>query len=921
MRKNRWISVLIALCLLLGIFSPAAGGCVQAEEVTPESLLAEMTTQEKLTQMMVMSLRKFGDKSVTVLPEELSEYFQKQTFGGYIFFAENHTDTEQTMRLINDLRQADGKGIQPLMTIDQEGGAVTRLAEGVEGPGNMALSATGDPADITTMASIIGNDLVNVGIDVNFSPVTDVNNNPANPIIGVRSFSDDPQTVAEYCVLMEKGLQEQGVITCLKHFPGHGDTQTDSHTGFPRIDKTYDQLKSMELIPFRSAIEAGTEMIMTAHIMYPEIEKTRYDSAKTGESVYLPATLSKTILTDILRGDLGYDGLIVTDAMDMDAIAAYFEIEDAILLAIGAGANMMMIPANLSTAEDIEAFDDLLSKVVAKVEADETLMQNVNDSVLRILKLKQKYGLLTPYDDSDLESRIATAKANVSTRADHATEWDITKRAITLVKNDGNVLPLTREGEKTVIITCWNDEPFAADYAVDLVRQEGKLPEGSTYEVHSLRKTEIEGQTGNATEEEVRSWVADADNVINISEMASLKYLNRFDAKLIDAALEEVHKHGGKFILLSVLLPYDVTRFPDADAVVCTYECRSMNVDPRTDTEPMKQYGPNIAAGLYLMLKGDEPPTGKLPVNLPKLNDTGDGYTTAEGKLTEIVYPRGHGLTYEKEDPGEDPGGDPGEDPEKKDAKNEWLDGVWYGKDGTPGKEHPYKAAWKKTSKGTRYVDTSGWYPKKCWQKIDRKWYYFDKNGYKEYSGYRSGYYLNKDGARTSTTQAIGWKITKKGKRYYTKKGTYLKNCWKQINGSKYYFDKNGYIETMAYRQGRYLTKTGAWNGKTVPGWKTTKKGKRYSLGNGKYLKSGWKKIGGNTYYFDKNGYIIASAFVKGKWLSKAGVCSTKYNASWHKTTKGWWYGNKTGWRAKGKKYMIDGKQYHFNKNGYCTNR
>ena len=917
MKKKRWISLLIALCLMMGVFSPATG-CVQAAEVTPETLLEEMTTEEKLAQMMIMSLRRFGEEdnqtSVTVLPGELSEYFQKRTFGGYIFFAGNLTDTEQTMRLVNDLRQADGKGIQPLMTIDQEGGAVTRLAEGVEGPGNMALTATGNPEDITTMARIIGNDLANIGIDVNFSPVTDVNNNPANPVIGVRSFSDDPQTVAEYCVLMEKGLQEQGVITCLKHFPGHGDTQTDSHTGFPRIDKTYDQLKSMELIPFRRAIEAGTEMIMTAHIMYPEIEKTQYDSKKKGEKVYIPATLSKTILTDILRGDLGYDGIIVTDAMDMDAISGYFEPEDAIAMAISAGADMIMIPAELSTTARISMFDAMLEQLAQKVEADEAMMQNVNASVLRILKLKQKYGLLKPYDDSDLESRIAKAKANVSTRADHEIEWDITKRAITLVKNEGNTLPLTREGEKTVIITCWNDEPFAANYALDLVRQEGKLPEGSSYEVHSLRKTEIEGQTGNATEEEVRGWVKDADNVISISEMASLNYLNRFDAKLIDAALEETHKHGGKFILLSVLLPYDVTRYPDADAVVCTYECRSMNVDPRTDTEPMKQYGPNIAAGLYLMLKGDEPPTGKLPVNLPKLNDTGDGYTTAEGQLTEIVYPRGHGLTYEEKE-------EPGEDPEKKDAKNEWIDGVWYGKDGLPGKEHPYKAAWKTTSGGTRYVDISGWYPKKCWQRIDRKWYYFNKNGYREYSGYRSGYYLNKNGVRTGAAKAIGWKTTKKGKRYYTKKGSWLKNCWKQINGSKYYFDKNGYIETMAYRQGRYLTKTGAWNGKTVPGWKTTKKGKRYSLGSGKYLKSGWKKIGGKTYYFDKNGYIVTGAFVKGKWLSKAGVCSAKYNADWHKTAKGWWYGNKTGWRAKGKKYVIDGKQYHFNKQGYCTNR
>ncbi len=164
------------------------------------------------------------------------------------------------------------------MTVDQEGGNVARIGFGTSGIGNMALAATGDPSNAKEMAELYGKEMGLLGINTDFAPVVDVNNNPNNPIIGIRSFSDSPKMVAEYGISYIEGLHETGTIATLKHFPGHGNTDTDSHTGFPLIDSTYEELKEFELIPFQKTIDAGADMVMTAHIQYPQIEKETYTS-------------------------------------------------------------------------------------------------------------------------------------------------------------------------------------------------------------------------------------------------------------------------------------------------------------------------------------------------------------------------------------------------------------------------------------------------------------------------------------------------------------------------------------------------------------------------------------------------------------------------------------------------------------------
>ena len=824
--------MILAVFLTLGLWIP---GGADAAENTPEDILASMTTEEKISQMIMVSTRWYKPEGgtregVMVLPEEVANYLTAHPFGGVILFAENTKETEQNVRLIDSMQQANAAGgakTQLFISVDQEGGDVTRLNECVQGPGNMALAATENDEDITAMMTIIGTELAALGYNLDFCPVADVNSNPANPVIGIRSFSDDPGVVAKDVKIALSALENTGVIGCLKHFPGHGDTNVDSHTGLPMIDKTYEEIKELELLPFSAGIDQGAEMIMTAHIVYPQIEKTTYTSKSTGEAVTLPATLSRTIITDILRKEMGYDGVVITDALDMKAITTHFDPIDACALAIRAGVDMLLVPCDLSSTEAMTILSYGIKGLAAMADRDEAFKANVDAAVLRILKLKEKHGLLSAYDGSNLESRVAQAKSVVSTRENHEIEWDITKRGITLVKNDYHTLPLRGKGEKTVILTAYNDEPVPMKYIVDLLGDDGKLPEGATYEIHSFQ-----GLEAPEKRQQVLDWIDGADNVIAVSEMTKAAFLTGNSAGLLDELLAKTHEQHGKFILMSVFLPYDVARFQEADAIMITYGARSMNLDPRTDTEPMKRYGPNIAAALYLMLSGEETPVGKLPVNLPKLSKTGDGYSK------ELLYVRGHGLSYE----------------ESPEYSNEWVDGLWYDKSGEQTKESTGK--WKKTEEGWRFGDTAGWNARAEWQKIDGNWYFFDKDGIMEADAYRKGYYLMKDGSWNEQKAATGWINGRRGWQFISSGKALLRNCWKKIDGKWYYFKDTGVAAANEFVKGYWVGSNCAQTDPNRYSWHKTARGWWYGRNGGWYAKNASYVIDGVKYTFDKNGYM-----------------------------------------------------------------
>ena len=628
------ISLILAAALLLALLVPAALGETNGDDI--EAMISSMTLEEKVGQMMVVSFRAWKELpeeepeegedaeepeavNITELNDPIRECLANYHFGGTVLFAENCQDAEQVERLVADLQttnQASG-GLPLLVAVDQEGGTVARLGFGTTGPGNMALAATGDAENARAMASIYGEELSLLGINTDFAPVLDVNSNPNNPVIGVRSFSDDPQVVSEFGSAYVEGLHSTGTIATLKHFPGHGNTDTDSHTGLPLIDRNYEELKALDLIPFQSAIDATADMVMTAHIQFPRIETQTYTSVSTGEEIYLPATMSRTILTDILRGDMGFEGVIVTDALDMAAIHDNFTDEDVIRLTIDAGADMLLLPIIYDTDLFQRNMDmvDMAVRLVREGEIDEA---RIDESVRRILTLKQKYGVLDETDFTVTDEQVQAAVSGCGSAEHRQAAFAISQKALTLVKNDNQAFPVRmQEGETALILfadSCAS-RVGTGDLAVQLLAVQGALPEGAEITVMKNDAENGEDCVNAATE---------ADHVILVNRVYNAACLDPntddgFSTAVFDQIIEARHGLGKSVIVVSCQLPYDAARFTEADAMLLTYGGGVMRAIPPTEG-PGSAYAPNLAAGLCACFGMGEA-NGKLPVNLPALDE------------------------------------------------------------------------------------------------------------------------------------------------------------------------------------------------------------------------------------------------------------------------------------------------------------
>ncbi len=367
------------LCLsLFGSWLPSQTS-VQAPDPI-EQKIESMTLREEVGQLFMVrpqTLDAAHVQSRTAVTGQGKEFLAQYPVGGVILFKENISAPDQLERLLTGLQQASELPL--LVAVDEEGGTVTRVASNpgfgvVKYPSAAVVAASGDPEDVRAMSRNIGGYLKRYGFTLDFAPVADVNTNPKNPVIGKRAFSSDPQTAAEMVAAAVEGFQQAGMLCTLKHFPGHGDTATDSHLGRATTIKTWAELQQAELIPFRAGIEAGADVIMAAHITTPNI---------TGNDV--PASLSYEMLTERLRGELGFTGVICTDALEMRAITDEYTPAQAAVMAVSAGADILLIPADLP-----EAFE----AVLAAVEDGTISKQRLDESVYRILTLKQKAGLL-----------------------------------------------------------------------------------------------------------------------------------------------------------------------------------------------------------------------------------------------------------------------------------------------------------------------------------------------------------------------------------------------------------------------------------------------------------------------------------------------------------------------------------------------
>ncbi|WP_342580568.1 beta-N-acetylhexosaminidase [Ureibacillus sp. FSL W7-1570] len=333
--------------------------------------VANMSLEEKIGQMV------FAGFSGEQTNEHIKQLVVERKIGGIIFLKENLKSSRQITPLLNEVKNLNSGNPYPLfLGIDQEGGSINRLPDEVAVlPSNHLIGLKNNAAYAYDFGRLLGKQLSAFGFNVDFAPVLDVNSNPNNPVIGNRAISNDPETVSNLGIQIMKGIQAENIISVIKHFPGHGDTSVDSHLALPVVNKSMNELKKMELLPFKNAIENGADAVMIAHILLPQIDQ------------HYPASMSKTVITDLLRKNLGFDGVVITDDLTMKAITNQYSLEKAAISSVKAGSDIVLI------AHHEEKIASVLNRLISAVERGEISEQQINESVIRILRLKEKYQL------------------------------------------------------------------------------------------------------------------------------------------------------------------------------------------------------------------------------------------------------------------------------------------------------------------------------------------------------------------------------------------------------------------------------------------------------------------------------------------------------------------------------------------------
>lgn len=645
----------------LGLNPRPAFAATSVANASIAEIVNGMTRRQKIEQMLMPDFRKWAkggssdtnDKNnpdFTEMNDEVAGILDKYHFGGVILFANNVKETKQTLKLTMDLQAAALKNsagdtfgdIPLLLTIDQEGGIVYRLGSGTALPGNMAVGATRSTEDARDCGEVIGRELNALHINVNFAPVFDTNNNPNNPVIGLRSFSSDPQLVSQLGVPMMKGIQAHNVATAAKHFPGHGDASSDSHTGLPLINKTKDELEALEFIPFRAAIENGVDMVMTAHIQYPKVETTQVTSKADSTQIYLPATLSHVFMTDILRTEMGFRGVSVTDALNMQAIADHFGETDAVKRAFKAGVDIALMPLIMRSTADVA----VLEQLIQDVEDDTTITdEQLNASVTRILTLKKNRGILG-YDTASpsFAEALANAQAQVGSDENRAIERRVADDAVTVVRNENSVLPFRpKSGDNVLLVAAYTNEKPGMELSMRRLINDKVIPADVTYASLAYASDYQDAKSAIA---DITAKIEKASHVVVISEIGNSAGLNTEDESLTRAYLplqvvRAANKAGKPVVVMSISKPYDVAVYDESPAVVAVYGNKGM--DPTEGLAPSAAFGPNVPAGVEVIF-GGHAAGGKLPVDVFEVKKDDTGATVID--TTKVKYAIGTSITY-----------------------------------------------------------------------------------------------------------------------------------------------------------------------------------------------------------------------------------------------------------------------------------
>ncbi|SHG47087.1 beta-N-acetylhexosaminidase [Ornithinibacillus halophilus] len=485
----------------------------------------------------------FSGKTV---PDHIRELIHNYHIGGIILFGRNIGTPEEILTLTTDLQsEAKKAGYEyPLMIcVDQENGVVRRLGEGATiFPGAMTLGATDNPENAYKIGVATGKELLALGINWNLAPVLDVNNNPDNPVIGVRSFGESPEKVAEFGKEMMRGMQDAGVITTLKHFPGHGDTNVDSHLDLPVISHTKERLDNIELLPFKKNIEAGADTVMSAHVYFPSIE------SQSG----IPATLSSKVITGLLREELGFNGVVTTDCMEMNAIANGVGTEQGGVEAVKAGVDFVMIS---HTPEKQKGTHKAIVEAVHSGHIPEAMIEQANQ---RIDTLKQKY---FDWNTIPLTDEL-TVPDTVGSYEHKELAYQVYKQSVTIVKNDG-LLPISLTEQQRILVLCPDN---GTTMQVEDKRYANLSLDEAVKEYHKKIDVRfIDNKITNGEINEILGQIKDYDFVI-IGTVTLTK-----DNKQI-SLIERIGELEVPYAVIAMRSPYDFSFIPNVPVYINTYE-------------------------------------------------------------------------------------------------------------------------------------------------------------------------------------------------------------------------------------------------------------------------------------------------------------------------------------------------------------
>ncbi|TMO02552.1 glycoside hydrolase family 3 protein [Pseudoalteromonas sp. S558] len=586
-----------------------------------------LSLEQQLGQKLMLDLRYFCEQGsskqcrtpLTQLPNELAQAITKHNIGGVILFSENTQSVEQIITLNNQLQAAASQSSSKLplfISIDQEGGRVARLPRDVATSftGNMSIGATYKKHGVsfaTKTASVIAKELSTLGINVNYAPTVDVNMNPDNPVINVRSFGENPAIVAELGAAQVAGFENNGVITSLKHFPGHGDTNVDSHTGLPKVNHSKEIIYEQDLAPFKHIIaKQNPGMIMTAHIQYPALDSTTFLSVD-GKTMIKPATMSRKIITDILRGELNYQGVVITDALDMAGISHFFTPTQAVINTFLAGVDIALMPIEIRTPDDLIKLDELIKELVEAVKEKQLNKQEISQSAQRIVLLKNKFELSTHFDPINA---LINAKQTIGSAAHREIEAQLAVEAITQVKNKQNTLPLNlKSGQHVHIIMPDTRKCMAMQQAIEAISDKklnytcSSLQGFNPQQAHADITTADVIIAGNATPNQSAVEIGGMDD---LKDDPNFALNNAEQPKALKSLLNFAKTKHKNTVFISLRAPYDIAEFGDyANAVLASY---AYNID--VDKDDMVA-GPAFTA-LAKVLLGKAPANGVLPVTI-----------------------------------------------------------------------------------------------------------------------------------------------------------------------------------------------------------------------------------------------------------------------------------------------------------------